>query len=95
MYQAQNIQASVEKHIQLSPERARRLSYLARTRGVGENQVVEKALDILFSLTDLLDEGAERQAWSVLAEASLQRAWDNDADAAYDDWRTLYGVPAR
>ena len=29
-----------------------------------------------------LDEGAERQAWSAISEASLQRAWDNDADAA-------------
>lgn len=95
MYQAQSTQIPVEKRIQLSPERARRLSYLARTRGVGENQVVEKALDILFSLTDFLDEGVDRQVWSKLSEASLQHTWDNEADAAYDDWRALYGVPAR
>ena len=31
MYQSQNTQIPVEKRIQLSPERARRLSYLART----------------------------------------------------------------
>ena len=95
MYQVQTTQTSVEKHFQLSQEHARRLSHLARTRGIGETQVVEKALDILFSLSDFLDEGAERQSWSVLAEASLQRAWDNDADANYDDWRALYDVQSR
>jgi hypothetical protein len=95
MYQVQTTQTSVEKHFQLSQEHARRLSHLARTRGIGETQVVEKALDILFSLSDFLDEGAERQGWSLLAEASLQRAWDNDADANYDDWRALYDVQSR
>lgn len=37
----------------------------------------------------------ERTIWSSLSEESLQRIWDNPHDAAYDDWRTLYGVPAR
>jgi prevent-host-death family protein len=37
----------------------------------------------------------ERTLWSLLSEESLQRIWDNPQDAAYDDWRTLYGVPAR
>jgi hypothetical protein len=87
-------QTTVERHIWLSPDRAYRLDYLARTRGIAENQVIEKALDILFSLTDLLDERAERQGWSFLSEASLQRVWDNPEDAAYDNWRELYGVPA-
>ena len=95
MYQVQTVQTSVEKHFQLSQEHARRLSHLARTRGIGETQVVEKALDILFSLSDFLDEGAERQGWSLLAEASLQRTWDNDADANYDNWRALYDVQSR
>ena len=74
----------MEKHFQLSMEHPRRLSHLAHARGIDEDQVVEEALDILLSLSDFLDEGAERQGWSVLAEASLQRAWDNDADVAYD-----------
>jgi hypothetical protein len=95
MNQAQVIQPTIERHIQLSLERARRLSYLAERRGVGENQVVEKALDILFSLSDLFDEAPEQQGWSVLSEGSLQRVWDNDADAAYDNWRDLYGISAR
>jgi hypothetical protein len=40
-------------------------------------------LDILFSLADLLDERAERQGWSFLSEASLQRVWDKEEDAMY------------
>jgi hypothetical protein len=60
-----------------------------------EDEIIEKALDILFALTDLLDEGTERQGWSSLSEAALQRVWDNEADAVYDNWRELYDVPAR
>jgi len=75
---------TVEKHIRLSTELADRLSHLARTHGLREDQVVEKALDILFSLTDLLDEQSERHGWSFLSEGSLQRIWDNEEDAAYD-----------
>ncbi len=44
------------------------------------------ALDILFSLTDLLDSQVERQGWSFLSEDSLQRVWDNAEDAVYDNW---------
>jgi hypothetical protein len=85
----------VEKHIRLSTERADRLSRLARTQGLSEDQIVEKALDILFSLTDLFDERTERKGWSFLSEDSLRRIWDNEEDAPYDNWRELYGVPAR
>ena len=85
----------VEKHIRLSTERANRLSHLARTQGLSEDQIVEKALDILFSLTDLFDERTERKGWSFLSEDSLRRIWDNEEDAPYDNWRELYGVPAR
>ena len=87
--------AIVEKRIWLSAERADRLSRLAQTQEINESQIVEKALDILFSLTELFDERAERQGWSFLSEASLQRIWDNEEDAIYDNWRELYGVPTR
>lgn len=87
--------ATVEKHIRLSAEHADRLSRLARSQEINENQIVEKALDILFSLTELFDERAERQGWSFLSEASLQRIWDNEEDAIYDNWRELYGVPTQ
>ena len=85
----------VEKHIRLSADRADRLSRLAQIHQTHEDQIIERALDILFTLTDLFDEGAERRGWSFLSEAALQRVWDNEEDAAYDNWRELYGVPAR
>jgi hypothetical protein len=87
--------AVIEKRISLSPERAYQLSRLARAKAVSEDKIVEKALDILFSVTDLLDAQTERRGWSLVSENSLRRVWDNDQDAAYDNWQELYGVPAR
>ena len=87
--------ATVEKRIRLSAERTDRLNRLARISGVGEDQIVERALDIFFSLAELFDEQAERRDWSLLSEESLQRIWDNETDAAYDNWRDLYDLPAR
>jgi predicted transcriptional regulator len=85
----------VEKQIRLSVQHADRLSRLARAKALSEDQIIEKALEILFSLTDLLDQEVERQGWSFLSEGSLQRVWDNEEDARYDHWRELYGIPAR
>jgi len=34
----------------------------------------------------------ERAEWSAASEPTLKRMWDNDTDAAYNDWRTLYGL---
>jgi hypothetical protein len=85
----------VEKHVWLSVERAERLGHLAQAHRIREDQIVEKALDILFSLTDLLDERTDRQGWSFLSEAALQRVWNNEEDAVYDNWRELYDVPAQ
>jgi hypothetical protein len=87
--------AYVEKRIQLSTERTEHLKRLAQIHQVDEDQIMEKALDILFTLTDLLGEDTERRGWSVLSDDALQRVWDNEADAAYDNWRALYDVPAR
>ncbi len=77
----------VEKRIRLSSARAERLTQFAEARALSEDEIVEKALDILFSLTALLDEGAERRGWSVLSENSLTRVWDNEQDARYDNWK--------
>jgi predicted transcriptional regulator len=87
--------ATVEKHILLSTECADRLSRLARSQEINENQIIEKALNILFSLTELFEERAEREGWSLLSEASLQRIWDNEEDAVYDNWKELYGISTR
>ena len=81
--------ASVERKVRISTERAERLSKLAQAHQLSEDEVVEKALDILFSLTDLLDAQAERRGWSFLSENTLAQVWDNDEDARYDNWREL------
>jgi len=85
----------IEKHVWLSAERAERLDCLAQAHQIQEDRIIEKALDILFSLTDLFNERTERQGWSFLSEAALQRVWDNEEDGVYDNWRELYGVPAQ
>ena len=43
-------------------------------------------------LDQLLVEKDYSNAWTKLSEASFARDWDNEKDAAYDNWRELYGV---
>ena len=33
--------------------------------------------------------------WQELSLSALEKDWDNEEDAIYDNWRTHYGVPAR
>jgi len=33
--------------------------------------------------------------WTAMSLSTFQRDWDNAEDAVYDNWRELYGVPAR
>ncbi len=44
--------------------------------------------EMIDKLTEL--ESDERQGWSLISIPSLNRIWDNDQDAAYDEWKTLY-----
>lgn len=90
-----NPDSLVEKNIHISADRASQLSRLTHVKALSEDQLIEKALDILFSLADLLDSQVERQGWFFLSEDSLQRIWDNAEDAIYDNWRELYAPPAR
>lgn len=87
------LQSTITREVTLTVDRAQRLSELAGSHQTSENQVVEKALDVFFSLADFFDMKAERQGWLRLSEASLNRIWDNSKDAAYDNWREIYGVP--
>ena len=48
-----SIPAVVEKRIRLSVERANRLNRLAEIHQIREDQIIERALHILFTLTDL------------------------------------------
>ncbi len=90
-----NTSGPVEKYISLSPVHAERLSRLSDTHRITEDAVVGKALDLLFRLTEILNDQAERQGWSDMSADALTRVWDNDQDAVYDNWRELYGIPAR
>jgi hypothetical protein len=87
--------ASIEKRVHLTADRVERLLRLAQTHQLSEDQIIERALDVLFSLTDVLDTPTERRGWSLLSEESLRRVWDNEDDARYDNWRELYGASAR
>jgi hypothetical protein len=84
---------TVHKVVQLSEERARRLEQLASASGSTEDALIEKALDIYFSLNEPDGVEDERHVWRQLGLRALERVWENDADAAYDNWRKLYGVP--
>lgn len=43
-------------------------------------------------LTKEIDEDAD---WHNLSLSTFEAEWDNDEDAIYDNWRQLYGIPAR
>ena len=83
---------SVVRQTRLSSQRALRLSQLAHSQHVSEDDVIEKALDLMFTLSELFDDASERRAWHRLSESALYRVWENDQDAAYDNWRTLYDL---
>ena len=86
---------TIERRVAISPDRLEKLNQFAVAHGISQDRVIEKALDILFSLTDLLDGETERRGWAELSENALRQVWDNDADSVYDNWRALYAVPPR
>ncbi len=85
----------IEKSIQLSADRVERLHHLAQTRQVSEDQLIAQALDVYFSLSEGSTTPKDKEDWSLVSEEALGRIWDNEADDAYDDWKGLYGSPAR
>jgi hypothetical protein len=89
------MRSTVHRTVRLSEDRARRLGELAAARGTTEDALIERALDLLFDLGEGLDAEDERRVWSALGSEAMTRVWDNDADAVYDDWKQLYGVPDR
>lgn len=82
----------VEKRIALSPERAARLRAVAQAQGVSEEEVIRRLIDVFLAGMNALDEEADQRNWQVLGMAAFERAWDNEEDAIYDNWRELYGV---
>lgn len=42
----------------------------------------------------LAQEIDDEEDWQALSLSAFEKDWDNEEDAIYDDWRTLYGVSA-
>jgi len=82
----------VYRRFVLSRDSSQRLSRLAKARRLSESEVVEKALSVFFNLAAFFEEDEEREPWHLMSERSLERVWDNEQDAVYDDWRSLYGI---
>ena len=62
-----------------------RLQHTAQATRQSIESLVLHALQVgSLALIDQLDKEAERRSWSSLSDASLQRVWDNEADARYD-----------
>jgi len=80
---------------QISERYARQLDKLARATHVSEADIIERALDVFFRFSDAVTTSSAGQDWAKASEEWLSRVWGNEADAAYDNWRELYGVPAR
>lgn len=87
-----DLSKSIRREFVLPRDQVNRLRSMAETRQISESLVVEKALDVFFNLTEVFNPDLDRQAWYRLSEPSLLRIWDNDLDAAYDNWRELYDV---
>ena len=43
----------------------------------------------------LASEPDDEANWLAMSLDTFQRDWDNAEDAIYDNWRELYGIPAR
>jgi hypothetical protein len=41
------------------------------------------------------DEVHDELDWQDMSLSAFEQDWDNPEDAIYDNWRDLYGVPAR
>ena len=53
-----------------------------------ENDVKE----VRRELEGLLSGPTHSEAWARLAESTFAKDWNNELDAAYNDWRERYGV---
>ncbi len=62
-----------------------RLQQTAQATRQSIESIILHALEIgSLALVNLLEEGTERQGWSSLSDAALQRVWDNEIDAVHD-----------
>ncbi len=86
-------QPSVEVHITLSGQPAERLSVAAAKQGVSITEWLRVTLEHLLGADE--EEHTALEEWQTLGLAAFEAGWDNPEDAVYDNWRQVYGVPAR
>ena len=55
--------------------------------GSRSTRVLREELDALVRPRELTPDD-----WAGLSERSFARDWDNERDAAYDNWREIYGL---
>ena len=41
------------------------------------------------------DEANDDLDWQDMSLSAFEKDWDNSEDAIYDNWREIYGLPAR
>ncbi len=82
----------ITKQVHLPTDYAEQLERLAQGRGVSEDALIEKGLDLLFQLAEVTEDIDDPRAWQALGLSAFERDWDNEEDAIYDDWRKHYGV---
>lgn len=87
-----DLSTSIKREFVLPRDQVDHLRNLSETRQISESQVVEKTVDVFSRSAEVFDPDLDRQAWYGLSEPSLLRIWENDLDAAYDNWRELYDV---
>lgn len=59
---------------------------------------LEEKIHILMLLEDQVSQikdDDENHIWQAFGMKSLERIWDNDADAVYDNWKNIYDTPKR
>lgn len=72
---------------------------MIRTRGQYRNGQIEldKPIDVpdgtFVEVSVYADVELADDEWRELGMQRLEEEWESSQDAAYDDWRRLYGVP--
>ena len=64
-------------------------------RQIEHLSVVERLTLAKLLLDSVLSGGWTEADWMALGLDAFQKDWDNPEDAIYDNWRELYGIPAR
>jgi len=64
-------------------------------RQIEHLSVVERLTLAKLLLDSVLSSDWTEADWMALGLDAFQKDWDNPEDAIYDNWRELYGIPAR